>query len=422
MLHSRILARSSSGLAFALLLLLGACGDGGDVRIIALTPTPTPEVDPAAGPTQIPPPTAITATATGEPSAELPPRPANPLASGIAVAGYLASGAADLPGCLPDLVSLWQLAPTLGERCLFADIDGDGRGEYVFALTLIEGPGDVWFFQSDDENFRLFSSARVLANRVLDQVAIEATTDLTGDRFPDVLISALLCDANVCNTRFVIASAHQGTLEDLAPLELEIAGAAEVRVDDVVGDELPDVVIAGGRAPTPGGGPPRSSEIVLNWGGLRFFEREQFDEPRYLFHAIVDADEAFAAGEYQQARALYEAAVADTALVDWRVEQGIGSGRTELSAYALLRAALAAQRLNDESGLIALLQQAVASHGASLHGQVAAIYLEATQAQVPAGLSCAAVEEFLRPQQSLFNQVWDYGFDNPEHRIGDLCS
>mgnify|MGYP006966945559 CR=1 FL=1 len=81
-----------------------------------------------------------------------------------------------------------------------------------------------------------------------------------------------------------------------------------------------------------------------------------------------------------------------------------------------------APRTPAAAGLLALLGQAVGSYGASLHGQVAAIYLEATQAQVPAGLSCASVEQFLRPQQSLFNQVWDYGFDNPEHHIGDLCS
>ena len=411
------------GLALTFALLLAACGDGGDVQIIALTPTPTPApADGGVSPTQIAPPTSITATATVEPSAELPPRPANPLASGLAVAGYLAGGSADLAGCLPELVSAWQLAPTLGARCLFADIDGDGEGEFAFAVTLIDGPGDVWFFQGSDESFRLFSSARVLANQVLEEVTIEATDDLTGDRFPELVISALLCDANTCTTRFVIASAHNGILEDMMPPGIEISGAAAVRVEDVVGDELADVIIAGGTAPTPGGGPPRSSELVLNWGGLRFFEREQFDAPRYLFHAIVDADEAFAAGEHAQARGLYEAAVADTALVDWRVEQGTGSGRAELSAYALFRAGLAAQRMNDDAGLIALLDRALASYGATLHGQVAAIYREATLAQVPAGLSCAAVEEFLQAQTSRFNAIWDYGFDNPEHRISDICS
>ena len=423
---SLVIHRWLAAAAAALLALLvaAACGDGGDVQIVALTRTPTPEAD-SGDPTPIPPPTSITATATVAASAELPLRPANPLASGLAVAGYLAGGQANIAGCLPELVSAWQLEPTTGERCLFADIDGDGEGEFAFALTLgpsgETAPGDVWFFQSADESFRLFSSARVLANRVLEDVVIEATADLTGDRFPDLVISARSCDAEICTTRFIIASAHRGRLEDLAPDDLAVAGLESVTVEDATGDGIADLIVSGGTVPTPGAGPPRASERVLNWGGLIFFERERFDEPRYLFHAIVDADEAFAAAEYEEARNLYEAAAVDTSLVDWRVEQGLGSGRSELVSYALFRAALAGLRSDDDAGAIGNLDRAVSGYGGALHGQVAAIYREALQTQVPPNLACAAVENFLGLQASRYAQIWDYGFANPEHAISDLC-
>lgn len=412
-----------AGPVVALGLILAACNDGGDVRIIALTPTATSTPETQMSPTPIAAVGSVTPTAAAGLSSELPPRPVNPLASGLTLAGYLVGGNADLANCLPQLVTTWQLAPTSGQRCLFADIDGDGEAEFAFAITMNDGPGDVWIFESRAENFRLFSSARVLANEILKEVTIEATEDLTGDRFPDLVISALLCDGEVCRTRFVIASAHHGTLEDLMPPKVEIMGAVDIRVENVVGDDdLADMIISAGKAPTPGGGPPRTSDLVLNWSGLRFFERELYGEPRYLFHAIVDADEAFRAGEYESARELYKTAVTNTSLVDWRVEQGIGSGRAELSAYALFRAALAAQRMNEQENLMALLDQAVDSYGETLHGTLAAIYRETTLGQVPPALSCATLEDFLRPQAARFNQIWDYGFDNPDHPIDEICS
>ena len=420
--HSTALALAA--LAGVTLALLAACGDGGDVQIVALTRTPTP-VAAAGGATSIAPPTSITATAGPEPSTVLPPRPDNPVAGGLLVASYLAGGGADIVGCLPELVDSWQLAATSGERCLFADIDGDGVSELAYAFTLAPAgetaPGDVWFFQGVDESFRLYSSARVLANAVLEDVTIEAVTDLTGDRFPDLVISARICGADVCTSRFLIASSHRGRLEDLVPDDLTIATLESVRVEDVSGDGLPDVILKGGTVPTPGAGPPRSAEHVLNWDGLKFFDREQADEPRYLFHAIVDADEAFAAAQYGDARSQYEAATSNTALVDWRVESGQGSGRGELVPYALFRAGLAALRNDDDAGALALFGRAADGYGSALHGQVAAIYREAVQTQVPPSLACTSVEQYLQPQAARYAQIWDYGFENPEHRISDLC-
>lgn len=424
MIRPRLALLALAALVAGALALLAACGDGGDVQIVALTRSPTPEGAPG-GPTAVAPPTSITATATPAPSSVLPARPDNPVAGGLLVASYLAGGAADIAGCLPDLVEAWGLSATSGERCLLADMDGDGVGELAYALTLAPagetGPGDVWFFQGADESFRLYSSARVLANAVLEDVTIEAATDLTGDRFPELVISARICGADVCTSRFLIASSHRGTLEDLAPEDLTIATLESVRIEDLSGDGLPDVILKGSTVPTPGAGPPRSAEHVLNWGGLKFFDRELADAPRYLFHAIVDADEAFAAGAYGDARSQYEAAAANNGLVDWRVESGQGSGRGELIPYALFRAGLAALRSGDNAGGLPLLGRAADGYGASLHGQVAAIYREAIQAQVPPSLACSSVEQFVQPQASRYAQIWDYGFANPEHRISDLC-
>ncbi len=407
-------------------VVAGACGDGGDVRIVALTKTPTPEPTVASdgGPASPLPPTAVTPSATPMPSGAVPARPEDLLKGGVPVSSYLAGGSADIAGCLPGLVAAWELAPVLGERCVFADIDGDGSAEYAFAVNAAtEGanPGDVWFFQGADEQFRLFSSARLLANAVLEDVVIEAVADLTGDRFPDLVISARVCSTTACGGRLLIASSHTGDFGNLAPAQLDPAELDSVRVEDVTGDGLQDVILGYEYAPDPDAGPRRDVETVLNWAGLKFFDSDHPDPPRYLFHAIVDADETFEAGNYEAARAQYEAAVEDTSLVDWRVEAGEGSGRRELVPYALVRAGLAAVRTGDTDGALALFSRAAGGFASSLHGQIASIFEAGIEGDIAPAVACTAAEDYLRPQAQRYARIWDYGYANPGHQISDLC-
>lgn len=420
--------RPALGLSLAALLALlaAACGDGGDVRIVALTPTPAPEatVTGPAGPTSPLPPTVVTTTPTPPPSGVVPDRPADLLSGGLPVAAYLAGGSADIAGCLPGIVSAWELAPVLGERCIFADIDGDGAAEFAFAVVATtEGanPGDIWFFEGADEQFRLFSSARVLANAVLEDIVMEAAADLTGDRFPDIVIAGRVCGADACAGRMLIASSHTGAFENLAPAGIGFEDLHSIRVEDATGDGVQDVVLRYEFTPDPDAGPQRDRETVINWAGLKFFDSDRPDPPRYLLHAILDADDAFGAADFQAARTLYEAAADDTGLVDWRVEAGEGSGRRELAPYALLRAGLAAQRLGDNEGARALFARASNDFASSLHGQVASIFLEAVASEMPPSAACAAAEDYLRPQTERYAEIWDYGFANPSRQISELC-
>ena len=430
----------------AIALLAAACGDGGDVRIVALTPTPVPEqtvVRGADGPATIvtatPTPGALEGTATPTPTVTAtsdeppgpPDKPDEPLAGALLLRDYLASGELDLLGCLPELVAVWELAPTSGERCLYADFDGDGASEFVFALTLPDGGGDVWFYESREEEYRLISSARVLANDTLEGVTIESVEDLTGDRFPDLVISTLNCDGAACTRQLLIMSAHGGRLADLMPPGVEVNPTAELRIE-VPGEgsggtsedrRLPQLIIKEDVVADSTVGPVRPSSLALSWGGAGFVTKETARTTRYLFHAIVDADEAFRRGDYERARTLYEAAASATSLVDWRVERGRGSGRAELTAYALFRAGLSAQRLRDEEGMFDLLDQATTPPlGRTLHGQIAFIYRAGVEDDEAPGVICSEIELFLRAQGSTFNSIWNYGPHNPTHRIGELCS
>ena len=395
---------------------------------MALTRTPAPTPTSATSEstaTSFGTPTAGTATPEPEPSVQLPAAPENLLTGGTRVAAYLAGGRADSAGCLPELVEAWGLGGTDGARCATGDIDGDGLDEYVFLLTVpaSEPPyaGEVWFFESDDEEHHLFASARQLVNEVISGVQIVSSDDLTGDGSPDVVVSWQSCDASRCVTDLLIASAHRGTLEDLSPEDAAVEALESIAVEDATGDGRLDLVLRAGGVTSPGAGPARRFTRTLSWGGLRFFVVDVSDPPDYVFHALVDADAAFAAADYPTARQQYLDAARNRTLEDWKLQTGSPPGREELVPYALFRSALAALRSGDSSAALILLGQAVSGHESSLHGVAAATYLAALTGGNTPPEACSAMETYLQTRAVDFARAWDYGFANPEHSITAIC-
>jgi len=410
-----------TSIALVAAIVLSACGSSDpDVRLRPAESTSTPRPDATATPDD--------ATPEPEPEEpiELPFRPTNPVGGGLQVAEYLAGGLADIDQCLPELVEDWQLEPTDGDRCLLGDIDGDDRDELIYLVSVAgepAAPGDVWFFEDADESYRLFTSARAVANQILAGVKIEAYTDLTGDGAPEAVISSLNCDAELCTTSFLIASAHRGfEVEDLTPDDLTLTSTEGLSFEDATGDQVTDLLVRREvTAEEPGAGPQRASSLVVTWTGLRFRIEEEEDEPEFLFHLVTDADSAYRSGDLALASQLYMQVVNDTSLRDWKLEQGERAGRQELQPYALFRAALAAQRSGDTAGALNLLDRALTNHSNSLHGLAAGVYQTTLENGSSAGTACAATESFLQNVRTFHAGVWDYGYDNPTHEIGTLC-
>lgn len=404
-------------------ILLAACGGGDpDVRIRPVagagdgTPDPAGTADPN---------TTAEPTIDDQP-VELPFAPANRVSGGLLVAEYLAGGLGDIEGCLPELVRDWELEPVAGLRCASADIDADGRDELVYAVSVPGDPappGDVWFFDDAESGYRLFTSARVLANEVLAGVNIEAVVDLTGDGSPEAVISNQTCDGERCSVGFVIASAHRGfAVEDLAPSDLVASSTEGLAFEDGSDDQLADLLVRrDADSEDPAAGPQRASTLVASWSGLRFRVDDEPDSPEFLIHLVEDADEAYRSGDLEAASDLYLQAAADISLRDWKAEQGQRAGRFELQPYSLFRAALAAQRQGDPATAMQLLERAFNDHTNSLHGQAAGIYVQALKDGNAASTACTASESYLKTLVSFYEEAWDYGFANPGHEIETLC-
>ena len=406
-------------LAAVLVTALVACG-GGDtgVRIAAAT---------ARGGTATPPPGASVTTAASATVVALPARPDNPFAGGIAVSAYLAGGGADLEHCLPALEQSWKLTPVDGPRCLSADIDGDGLKEFVYLVTIAgdpQPPGEVWFFDDARTGYRFFSSARALANQVLAGVKLVGAADVTGDGNPDVVITDQQCDAtnkDACSTGLIVASEHTGTLTDLAPADSALAATTSVKIDDVNGDSLADVVMTSDASASAAAGPQPGLTRDLTWNGIGFAVHDTPGTPVYLINVIDDADAAFRGGDLATAAKLYEQAATDGTLKDWKAETNTFVGRRELVPYAYFRAALVAQRQGDAVAVRDLLTKARTGHEDSMLGIAATTYLAALNAGQPPAQACTGAKQYLTQFADAYARFWDYGFSNPEHAIADLC-
>jgi tetratricopeptide (TPR) repeat protein len=403
----------------AAVLLLAACEPDAGVRIIAMTATPrSGGVAPIAA-TGTPRPNA---TSTAAP-VELPARPDNPLAGGLAVGRYLAGGLADLERCLPELVHAWELSEVEGERCVQLDLDGDRREEVVFLVTLPgepQPPADAWFFDDSEARYRLLSSARALANASLSGLVLVGSEDLTGDGSPEVVMTSETCGAHTCVSELLVASYHRGILENLAPEGSGLESMESIEIADADGDGFRDIMMRGGVTNSVGAGPQRGLTRTLSWTGIRFARFDTPESPTYLVHLIADADAAYRTGDLKTAIERYTQAARDTSLRDWKAESGELEGRGELVPYAWFRAGMAAQRQGDGDAALTYIERA-AGHSTSLHGIAAAAYLRAITTGKQPQAACAEAEQYLQRFADAFQRVWDYGYANPEHTIAGFC-
>lgn len=415
--------RTMVGIGLAGLMLVASCGsNSSDVRVQPVTSaatiaTPASEPRDQGAPTTIQP--------NSEP-VELPFAPANRVGGGLLVAKYLAGGLANIEDCLPELVRDWELEPVIGQRCATGDFDGDSLDELIFVVSISGhpvGPGDVWFFDDEANGYQLLTSARALANEILSGINIEATIDLTGDGAAEAVISTQICDGERCTVSFVIASAHRGfDIEDMSPDNFVVLATEGLTFEDGNNDQLIDLLVQQKVDPeNPTEGPQRGTTHIISWSGLRFRANEIPDPAEFLFHTIVDADEAYRTGDFELAIELYLQAADDVSLRDWKAELGGRPSRTELQPYALFRAALGSHRQGHPDTALLLLHRASTEHQDSLHGLAAEIYLQAIENGKSLSDACTETESYLHRLESVHLDIWNYGLANPSHDISSLC-
>lgn len=386
----------------AIFLGASACRGGGDPKPPSLTPeTATATVAPATP----------TATVTPDPLATLPETAA---AAMDWVKKAIATSAA---GVCPGPIA------KAGGACIAASASGGSSPDLAILLpvksraAVSPAPAIVFAWSASQQKLTPFSED-LTADAAPLGAGFFSFEDRTGDGLADISYLQNVCGATGCNSRAVVLSWDGTAWRDVGP------GDSIANVDAAAWEGAgasSELTMHGGKLPPtapPESGPTRASKTTYTLSGGRFrVDAVVKDPPEYLYHAVEDADDAFAA-DPGGSRAAYEEVIASTELKDWKLKPGDADRRPSLVGYAMFRLAVIDAALGRDP--TAALDRVIRDSKEPLFVYLAESFRNGFQARGGVVGGCAEANLYLRtPQGSgtdpggYVAQLFNYGYANP---------
>lgn len=407
--------------------------------------TPEPAVSPQLVTSPTPQPTGTT---PAEPTATATPRPPS-----VDDLGPVPVNREDLASWLTAAwhagITLEELRPVLqregwqdgDEQAHLADLTGDGREEWLMTLCSQreadgscqrsfgnEMIGDLWAIGAGGVLHRISDHTDVSWRTAPEILALR---DFSGDGLPDALTVTTYCGAHTCVQLYHILSAHHGEVTNLVRawsdyLEQWVDGAemsySDWELSDAAGAGLLNLVLSGGYIGSVGAGIHRGRTEVWSWDGEAVTLAEMaWDESNYRFHLLYDANEAFAAGDDDNARLLYERVIHDDSLedIEWaEPADQIRSYTRQFAAFRLALLELRQQRPVEAAAWQAWLQQEYA--GQPLTRAAGQLLTAAGQGQA-LPQACADVAGLLYLEDNPTGPLVNMGYANPALEVEDVC-
>ncbi|MGB6837268.1 MAG: hypothetical protein WBF66_06155 [Dehalococcoidia bacterium] len=383
-----------------------------------------------------------------------------------AIASYLTETGGS-PSCLAELFAAWDMPDgEVGLRCASADLDGDGQEEYVVRITvpstrgvlhygsqseLIGEPvtwaGDILILHKRAGRYELvygqIYESILWGYEVTPMIfpfdpTILGVEDYNGDGKAEAAFTTSDCGAHTCSTGLFIlgwdGTEYRNLFEE--GVSAPWTPPADIEFIDLDGDGVKEVRLPAGQIASVGAGCQRDRVEFYAWDGINYvLVKTEYEPSDFLYFAVVDGDEAYAVGDVETAIALYRMAIEDTSLVDWHELLGGPEpeerDRDELIPYAHFRlrlAELASLPPDDEAAAQDLVDSIAALAGQfpdSLHAQAAAQFAVAyPDGEVPSealAAGCVAFLAYVEGNRLEFDDMWYYGYANPELVPERLC-
>lgn len=421
-----------------------ACGGGEEPPPASVTPTasgrtPTGTALAAATGTPAPAtPTPVPPTGTPPPPSPvaLPALPEELSQYAATIARYLTATGAP-PICPGELLDAWAIPISAFARCVAADTDADGQDELILVLTPPLGP------PAEPGLLRDTPVTVVILDRLAGSwgVAFQSPSTAEGGGFlvlvpggnldeilmavynvnavpgADVVYRVETCGAHTCFTTVEVYGWNGATYVDLTDGEIVIS-YADVSLEDMDGDGDMEIIMHGGAIGSVGAGPTRTRTEVYGWDGGQYVLAQVTDDAStYLYHSVLDADDALLSGDPALALELYGRALENPSLVEWKQNE-----RAEMVPYLYFRLGLAYMALGGaavEAGWS--LDAAIERVPGSLHGEMARAFRDAWLPTTDTTAGCRAADNYVQANLDAFEEFWYFGYGNREFHPEQLC-
>jgi len=328
--------------------------------------------------------------------------------------------------------------------CAAGDLDGDGEDEYLVRVTdpVETLPGrpsaSVLIFDRSTAGYEV-----AFQTGPWDQPVILGVRDFNGDGKVEASFTVADYGSNTFWTFVSILAWDGQQYADLFPQvegSLGMPNPRDIRFVDVEGDGIEELYLAQGPIGSIGAGPTKDTNATYAWDGISYVLVEHEYEPSdWLYLTVMDADDAYTAGNWERSLELYDKAINDPSLRDWKAEYGEDpqSGSYELLPYAYFRLYLtqlyqgqeaslppdadpSAQDLVDSIAALLLREFKLSMHAQAAY-HFAEAYPDGELSLEALSQGCAAFLAFVEEHRQEFDAVWDYGWANPELVPERLC-
>lgn len=313
------------------------------------------------------------------------------------------------------------------QPALWGDLTGDGKldvGVSVFDpdSPLIPPSGTLLVYACQADHYALLHVQRPPEG--WGGAQLWHLQDLNADGRAELVAGWQSCGAHTCFQELQVLVWNREVIENRLSGSTAELPSPQVDVLDSDGDGFYHVAVTAEGVGSAGAGPPRPVTWVWAFdpeGGVWEKTADELAEPRYLIHAVIDADRAAGQGELEQASALYERVIGDPGLQSW---SGTAQERDSLAAYSRYKLVVISAlqgRMEDLQAQHAALQEATSD------GSVGEVFLglaDAFRQAFEAGgvaAGCAAAREYAQAHEAEIASFFEFGYGNPGYNPDAIC-
>lgn len=307
-----------------------------------------------------------------------------------------------------------------GETFHRSDVDDDGKDEILAIVTdpaaesFFNVPGEFLIIDGQGSDHRLSYRADVASP---SDLAVFDIRDFNANGQTEVAFTTTTCGAHTCFTTIYVIEWDGTAYRDLTGGGHEMAGP-DISFENRDADDALELVMHGGIIGSVGAGPPRARTELYDWdGSLYVLSKTTWDESEYLYWKVIDANDALAAGGFQEAIQLYNEALTDDTLQTWAREEE----REELAAFSRYRLAVSFAALGDMATGQLWVEELEQEQPDNIYAQVARLFWDTMTTSEDLATACQAVNAFAESNPETTAVLDSYGYATPEFTADDVC-